>query len=82
MMNFLEPDTMEFTEILDKFASASKTIDYGEYLNSSDRALSLLANWVKENRSRLNNDDMAVLQEIGGVLYKQALEKARNSLTS
>lgn len=82
MMNFLEPDAMEFTEMLDKFASASKTTDHGDYLDSSDRALSLLANWVRENRSRLSNDDMAVLLEIGGVLYKQALAKARSSLTS
>ena len=40
---------------------------------TADDAIGLLAAWIEANRDRLTEDDLAVLGEIGGVLYRDGM---------
>lgn len=40
-----------------------------------DDAISLLAAWIDMNRSNLTEDDLAILGEVGGMLYREGLNR-------
>ncbi len=52
-------------EILDMQGSKATTGD----------AIGMLAAWIEANQDRLTEDDLAVLGEIGGMLYRDGLRR-------
>lgn len=61
--------------VIQQFEVQAQLLDVQESRASLDDAVVRLAAWIGLAEDHLTEDDMAVLVEIGGVLYREGLRK-------
>lgn len=57
------------------FASRAELLDIQDSAAGLDEAVALLASWMEVTEFDLSEDDMAVLCDIGGMLYRIGLQQ-------
>lgn len=60
--------------IIAVFQQRAQMLDMQGSKATSDDAIGLLAAWIETNESKLTEDDLAVLAEVGGTLYRDGLK--------
>ena len=60
-------------QIIDRFQQSAELLDLQRSKENLDDAISLLAGWMEMSSHSLNEDDLAVLTRIGGILYRDGL---------
>jgi len=61
--------------VIQRFEAQAELLNVQEARESLDDAVVRLAAWIGLAESRLTEDDMAVLVEVGGILYREGLRK-------
>lgn len=59
--------------IIQRFEAQAQLLDLRDSPDSLDDAIARLAGWMELAAERLREDDLAVLTEVGGVLYREGL---------
>lgn len=57
------------------FQARAELLDLQGNKATLDDAIGLLVAWMDANRDKLTEDDLAVLGEIGGTLYRDGLQR-------
>ena len=57
------------------FQAQAELLDLAQNKATLSDAISLLASWMDVARGRLTEDDLVVLGEIGGILYRDGLAR-------
>lgn len=65
----------EIHPIIAIFQQRSVMLDMQGSKATSDDALGMLAAWISQNRDRLTEDDLVVLAEVGGMIYRDGLNR-------
>ena len=60
------------------FEQRASMLDMQGSKDTSDDAIGMLAAWADANRDRLSEDDLVILGEIGGILYRENLNRRMN----
>lgn len=61
--------------MIDLFQQRAEMLDMQGSKVTLDDAIGMLAAWMQANEDRLTEDDLAVLGEIGGMLYRDGLKR-------
>ena len=64
--------------LIDLFAQRAALLDLQGSSQGLDDAIAELAAWMDLARGRLSEDDMAVLGEIGGLLYREGQRRRQD----
>lgn len=62
-------------QIIDRFQQSAEMLDLQLSKENLDDAISLLAGWMEMSSRSLSEDDLAVLTRIGGILYRDGLQR-------
>jgi len=57
------------------FQTKAAVIDITEGKDGLDEAITLLASWMSVAENKLSEDDLAVLSDVGAILYKEGLRR-------
>ncbi|WP_342616587.1 hypothetical protein [Rhodoferax sp. GW822-FHT02A01] len=57
------------------FQQRAEILDMQGSKATAGDAIGMLAAWIEANQDRLTEDDLAVLGEIGGLLYRDGLRR-------
>lgn len=57
------------------FQQRAEMLDMQGSKATSDDAIGLLVAWVDANRDRLTEDDLVILGEVGGMIYRENLAR-------
>lgn len=57
------------------FEQRAELLNVQDSKASTDDALGLLAAWIESNQRILTEDDLVVLSEIGGIFYRDGLQR-------
>lgn len=66
---------METHPLIDLFQSKAEVLDASGSKEGIDTAITLLAGWMDLAKSKLTEDDIAVLSDIGAILYRHGLAR-------
>lgn len=61
--------------VIERFQAQAEVIDAQGSRDSVDEAVVRLAAWIGVAEDHLTEDDMAVLVEVGGILYREGLRR-------
>jgi len=61
--------------LIEQFQTQAELLDIWESPETLDDAMATLAAWIDLTGPRLNQDDVAVLIGIGGVMYREGLRR-------
>lgn len=57
------------------FETKAAVIEITEGKDGLDEAIALLASWMSVAENKLSEDDLAVLSDVGAILYKEGLRR-------
>jgi len=57
------------------FETKAAVIEITEGKDGLDEAIALLASWMSVAENKLSEDDVAVLSDVGAILYKEGLRR-------
>lgn len=63
---------------IQRFEAEAELLDMLPARESPDHAVVRLAAWVDLPQGRLSEDDMVVLMEVGGILYREGLRRRQS----
>ena len=66
---------MEFHPIVEQFRAQAAILDATQSSRSLDEATLQLAIWIDLNADRLCEDDMVILSAVGGILFRECLNR-------
>ncbi len=64
--------------MIQRFEAQAELLDMQAARESLDDAVVRLAAWMDLAQGRLSEDDMVVLVEVGGILYREGLRKRQS----
>lgn len=64
--------------MIQRFEAQAELLDMQAARESLDDAVVRLAAWVDLAQERLSEDDMVVLMEVGGILYREGLRRRQS----
>lgn len=64
--------------MIQRFETQAELLDMQAARESLDDAVVRLAAWVDLAQGRLSEDDMVVLMEVGGILYREGLRRRQS----
>lgn len=64
--------------MIQRFEAQAELLDMQAARESLDDAVVRLAAWVDLAQGRLSEDDMVVLMEVGGILYREGLRRRQS----
>lgn len=59
--------------IINLFQSKAEVLDATQSREGLDDAIALLAGWIEASQGKLTEDDLAVLSDVGAMLYRDGL---------
>ena len=62
-------------QIIDRFQQSAELLDLQRSKENLDDAISQFAGWMEMSSHALSEDDLAVLTRIGGILYRDGLQR-------
>jgi hypothetical protein len=57
------------------FETKAAVIEITDGKDGLDEAIALLASWMSVAENKLSEDDLAVLSDVGAILYKEGLRR-------
>ncbi|WP_062786031.1 hypothetical protein [Aquitalea pelogenes] len=66
---------MEFHPVIEQFRAQAEILEATQSTKSIDEATIQLAIWMDLNADRLSVDDMALLTTVGGILFREGLNR-------
>lgn len=64
--------------MIQRFEAQAELLDMQASRESLDDAVVRLAAWVDLAQARLSEDDVVVLMEVGGILYREGLRRRQS----
>lgn len=64
--------------MIQRFEAQAELLDMQASRESLDDAVVRLAAWVDLAQGKLSEDDMVVLMEVGGILYREGLRRRQS----